>query len=132
MASLQVVQAVERRLTENFDSAPFLVENDGEGVPVGHGPFLTVQFPWSRSEWHSTDGFFLEEGAFRFVLSVERGTGTHQGREWLDEIASLFRGAEFEGVQTFAPGSATTDDRSEAEGYYRLSIAIPYEYYIKG
>mgnify|MGYP007059305765 CR=1 FL=1 len=37
MASLQVVQAVERRLTENFDSAPFLVENDGEGVPVGHG-----------------------------------------------------------------------------------------------
>lgn len=131
MAHLAVVQAVEARLSAGFTACPVLVENDGDGIPTNAGPFLALQFPWCRSEWQTTDGDFLEEGAFRFVLSVPRGDGTHQGRAWMDEIATLFRAVEFDGVQTYAPGSPVTDDRSEAENYYRLSISVPYEFIIE-
>ena len=127
MAHLAVVQAVEARVAAGFTACPVRVENDNDGVPNEAGAFIALQFPWSRSEWQTIDGDFLEEGAFRFVLSVPRGDGTHQGRAWLDDIATLFRAVEFDGVQTYAPSSPVTDDRSEAENYYRLSISVPYE-----
>lgn len=132
MANLQVIQAVERRLRDNFSAIPILVENDSTDIPNDHGPFITLQFPWARSEWLTTDGHFLEEGAFRLVLAVEQGSGTYQARAWLDELSALFRGVEFDGIQTYAPSPAVTNDNSDKQSYYVLSVSIPYEYIVKG
>lgn len=137
MAHLTVVQAVENRLAGAFSYCPIRVENEGdETVPTDGGPFLTVQFPYSRSEWETVEGpdgsDFLEEGGIRFVLAAPAGYGTHVYRGWMDEIATLFRGVSFDGVQTFAPTSPVTDDRSDKEGYFVLSLVVPYQFTITG
>ncbi len=137
MAHLTVVQAVEQRLAANFTACPIQIENDGDQtVPANSGPFVAVQFPWSRSEWETIEGpegcDFLEEGGIRFVLAAPAGRGTHTYRGWLDEIATLFRGVTFDGVQTFAPTSPVSDDRNDRAGYFNLSIIVPYQYMIQG
>lgn len=137
MAHLTVVQAVETRLAGAFTHCPIKIENDGdETVPTNGGPFLAVQFPWSRSEWEAIDGpdgcEFLEEGGIRFVLSAPSGRGSHVYRGWLDGIATLFRGVTFSGVQTFAPTSPVSDDRNDRAGYFSLSIVVPYHFIIQG
>ncbi|MEO3387323.1 hypothetical protein [Mesorhizobium sp. CAU 1741] len=137
MAHLTVVQAVEQRLAANFNSCPIMIENDGdETVPSDADGFISVQFPWSNSEWETIEGpegcDFLEEGGIRFVLSAPSGRGTHVYRGWLDQIATLFRGVIFDGVQTFAPTSPTSDDRSDRDGYFNLSIVVPYQFMIQG
>lgn len=134
MAHLDVVQAVEARLAANFNHCPIIVENENTPPPSDGSAFLHLQFPWSRAEWETVNGpdgcAFLEEGAFRLVLAVDRGTGSHTGREWLDALAAVFRSVAFEGVQCFAPTSPITDDRSDAGSYYRLAITVPYEFII--
>ncbi|MBI1621500.1 phage tail terminator-like protein [Aquamicrobium zhengzhouense] len=137
MAHLSVVQAVESRLAGAFSHCPIRIENDGDmTVPSDSGPFLAVQFPWSRSEWETIEGpngsDFLEEGGIRFVLAAPAGHGAHIYRGWLDEIAALFRGVTFNGVQTFAPTSPVTDDRNDRAGYFNLSIVVPYQFIITG
>lgn len=137
MTHLSVVQAVEARLSAGFSECPVHIENDGNPtVPSDGSAFLAVQFPWSTSDWETVEGpdgcDFLEEGGIRFVLSVPSGRGTHLYRGWLDQIATLFRGQAFAGVQTFAPTSPISDDRNDAAGYYRLSIVVPYEFNILG
>ncbi|WP_185982821.1 hypothetical protein [Aureimonas mangrovi] len=135
MAHLAVVKAVEARLREHWSHSTIRVENDEDGLDENGGPVLAMQFPWSRSEWQTVEGpdgsDFLEEGAFRFVLSIRRGSGTDVARGWLDDLAGAFRGTQFDGVQTFAPSSPVTDDRNDVAGLYRLSFSVPYEFLIQ-
>jgi hypothetical protein len=136
MAHHSVVQAVEARLAAGFTACPIFVENDASETPADGSAFGVLQFPYSRSEQASIGdpggNWYREEGGFRIVLAVERGAGTLIGRQWLEEVASLFRGKSFDGVRTYAPGSASTDDNSEDGVFFRLSIAIPYDFHITG
>lgn len=130
MAHLSVVQAVEARLEAGFSGPPIYVENSIIGTPDDGGDFILLHFPVARAEWTSADEF-TEEGGFEIVLSTTRdGGGTHRARAWLDEIAALFRGEAFEGVQCYAPTSPVSDDRSDAGAYFRLRMAVPYEFII--
>lgn len=129
MAHLSVVQAVERRLKAGFTGCPIYVENETSQTPDLATAWALVDFPWSRAEWITADEF-QEEGAFRVVVAVPRKSGGHAARGWLDDIASLFRGQSFEGVQCYAPQSASSDDQSERAAYFRLSLTVPYEFII--
>lgn len=129
MAHLAVVQAVEARLKAGFSACPIFVENEVTGTPAAGAPWILVDFPWSRSDWVTADEF-EEEGAFRVLLALKRAAGAHVGRAWLDEIAALFRGQAFDGVQCFAPQGAVTNDSNETGTTFRLSIAIPYTFII--
>ncbi len=132
MPTLSDVQAVEAHLRAGFDRCRIFTENEFPEPPKDGGAWLLLQFPWSRSEWSTIadadeECEHLEEGAFRFVLSVDRGDGAHVARAWLDEIAALFRGREIGGLQCFSPSSPVTDDRSETGDWFTVSIAVPYE-----
>lgn len=131
MAHLSVVQAVEARLTANFDECPIYVENSFTGTPDEAGPWMLIDFPWCRSEW-VTASEFLEEGGFRVLLAIESATGTHQARQWLDDIAALFRGQAFSGVQFYAPQSPVSDDQSDAGVSFVLTLTVPYQTLIIG
>ncbi len=63
---------------------------------------------------------------------MRRASGTAEGLTWADELAALFRGKEFGGVQTFAPSSPVQDPNNDAGNYYVLSFAIPYQADIRG
>lgn len=129
MAHLSVVKAVEARLKDGFDGCPVFVENETGETPANATAWALVDFPWSRTEWISADEF-QEEGGFRVLIAVPRKDGAHRARGWLDEIATLFRGQRFEGVQCYAPQSASSDDQSERGAYFRLSLTVPYEFII--
>lgn len=131
MAHLLVVQAVENRIRANFDRCPVFVENEMAETPSDSSRFIVIDFPWCRSNWVSAEEF-EEEGGFRVLAAVERATGTHEVRGWLDEIAALFRGARFDGVQCYAPQSPVTDDQSDRDTYFRLEITVPYRFIIQG
>lgn len=131
MAHPDVVRAVEARIQANFTRCTVLVENANTSTPDGGGPWILVDFPWCRSEW-ITANEFLEEGGFRVRLHVEPGVGAHQGRDWLEEIAGLFRGQAFDRVQCYAPQSPVTDDRSDEANYFRLELTVPYQFIVEG
>jgi hypothetical protein len=134
MAHPAVIDAIEARLAAGFTECPIHSENTMSSTPGDGSPFLVVQFPFARSTWATIDGpdgsDFEEEGAVRFILFVERGAGAQQGRQWLEKVASIFRGAVFDNVQCFAPDSPVADDRNEDGVYYALSMACPYEFTI--
>lgn len=131
MAHLSVVQAVERRLKANFTRCPIFVENEAVGTPDDASAWIVIDFPWSRSSWITADEF-EEEGGFRVLLAVPALGGAHEGRAWLDEIAVLFRGQAFDGVQCFAPQTAATNNMNEIGSYFRLELTVPYEFIIEG
>lgn len=136
MAHPSVLAAVASRLADGFDRCPVFPENTVGSTPEDGSPFLVVQYPYSRLQWTTIAGpdgcDFTEEGAFRFVLGVERGAGADQGRQWLEELAALFRGQRFGGVQTYGVDGPAADDRNEDGNYYRLSIAVAYEFITTG
>ncbi|WP_427024712.1 phage tail terminator-like protein [Aureimonas ureilytica] len=136
MAHLTVVKAVESRLRAGFNACPIFVENSGTQTPDAGGDFLLVDFPFSDSR-QTTIGSpdanrYMERGTFRVVLSIVSGSGAHQGREWLDGIATLFRGKSFDGVRTYAPQSPSTDDRNDVAGFFRLVLTVPYDFSLIG
>lgn len=131
MAHLSVVQSVENRIRANFTRCPILVENSNEETPDDAASWILIDFPWSRSEWVTAEEF-EEEGGFRVMLAVAAGAGAHEGRAWLEEISTLFRGQSFDGIQCYSPQSPVTSDRNDAANYFRLEITVPYRFIVEG
>lgn len=132
MAQSVVVNAFADRLDVHWSKAPVLDENSVGSTPADGSPYLLLQFPFSTSA-RITFGapganVYREEGAARLVLHVERGQGAIEGRSWADELATLFRDKHFDGVETLAPTSASSDDSNEDGNYYVLAIAVPYRF----
>jgi hypothetical protein len=125
MAHPSVVQTVETHIETGFTRCRVFVENSYVGAPESGGPWAVIDFPYCRSTWITADEC-EEEGGFRVLLAVEAGAGAHEGRDWLEEIATLFRGRLVDGVQFYAPQSPLSDDRSDTGASFRLSITVPY------
>ena len=131
-----VVDAVEARLSASFSKCPVYGVNKQGETPDNGGPFVQVSYPVANGEQLTVGvpgaNSYRETGAFRLEVNARRGKGVADGLAWADELAALFRGREFGGVQTFAPSSPSIDDRNDAGNYFKLSIAIPYQADILG
>lgn len=132
MARSEVVNAFADRLAAHWSRVPVIEENSVGSAPRNGSPYLLLQFPFSASD-RITFGapganVYREEGAARLVLHIQRGRGADDGRLWADELGTLFRGKHFDGVETFAPSSAASDDANENGNYYVLAIAVPYRF----
>lgn len=133
MAQAAVVAAVHARLDAEWGGPDVVEDDNSQGeTPADGSPYLTVQFPFSNSEriTFGTPGSNVhrEEGAFRVLVHGQRGKGAAQIRLWADQAASLFRDKHFEGVQTFSPSSASTDDSNENGMYFVMAVAVPYRF----
>ncbi|KAB7783480.1 phage tail terminator-like protein [Methylorubrum populi] len=131
-----VVDAVEARMAANWTRCPVEGINLTGNVPKGPEPFVQVSYPVSNGEQLTIgapgENVYRETGAFRLVVNARRGRGVADGLAWADELAALFRGKEFGGIQTFAPSSPVIDDRNDDGKYFVLSIAVPYQADILG
>lgn len=134
MAKVQVVAAVKAQLStwSSLAECPLSGENKGRLTPNSGGAFLSVQFPFSSSEritfGSPGSNLYREEGAFRLLVHVERGSGDEQGREWGAELETLFIGKQFDGVETFTPQSAESDDENDNGQYFVYAVAVPYRF----
>jgi hypothetical protein len=134
MAKLAVVAAVEARISSwsSLPLCPLVGENGQSSPPKDGSPYLLLQFPFSDEE-RTTFGapgsnVYREEGAFRLLVHVETGSGAEQGRQFADELETLFRGKQFGGVETFAPQSASSDDDNDNGQYFIYAVAVPYRF----
>jgi hypothetical protein len=126
------VAAVEARLESLWDRCPIVGVNLKNEAPPGT-PHLLVEYPVAEPPLLMTEGnpganVWREEGAFRLVLHRPRDEGIMTGLQWAEDLAGLFLGKEFDGVQTFGPTSPAIDDRNTAGPFCRFSIAVPYQH----
>lgn len=131
-----VVDAVEARLAEGWTKCPVVGINLTGNTPKDGSPFVQVSYPVANGEQLTVgapgQNVYRETGAFRLVVNARRGRGVADGLAWADELAALFRGKEFGGIQTFAPSSPVIDDRNDEGNYFVLSFAVPYQADILG
>lgn len=130
MASKPVVDAVEARAAAGWDKCPIFGINTNADPPTDGSPFLVFQYllPESRQLTVGAPGanVWREEGVIRIAIHARRGEGAAKALEWADELAALFRGKDFGGVQTFAPSPAS--DGFVEGNYYVTAIAVPYQF----
>ena len=132
MARSEVVDAVRDRITGNWTTAPLFDENSGGSTPADGSAYIDLQFPFSTNERISFGvpgaNTHREEGAFRILINVARGSGGETGRLWGDQLAALFRDKHFDGVETFSPDSASSDDSNENGQYFTYAVVVPYRF----
>lgn len=134
MALKAVKDAVEIRLDLGFDGCPRVASNAAATTDPANGAFYTVQYPVANSEQVSIgapgQNVWREEGAFRIVISEQRGVGTAAAYAWAEAIARLFRGIQIVEpdctLNCWAPGSPVEDDGNADGSFYLLSFAVPY------
>ncbi|WP_173087368.1 phage tail terminator-like protein [Devosia sp. 1635] len=132
MARLAVVVAVQARLDALWTRCTVFDENSQGSTPEDGSPFLQLQFPFADAARISFGvpgaNTHREEGAFRLLLNMERGTGGAQGRAWAAELEAMFLNKHFSGVETFVPSSASSDDANENGQYFTYAVAVPYRF----
>lgn len=139
MASKGVVAAVNARIAASWagPGKPEVVAANTSGkTPAGAAAFVTVQYP-AGSAGQITVGapganVWRESGVIRFVIAAQRGKGLDEALQWADELAALFRGKDFGGVQTFAPSPPAIDDDNDQGNYFKLSFGVEYQHDVIG
>ena len=135
MAHSNVVAAFRGRVTNNWTRCPVQADTNitSDLPPL---PCLELQFPvangWQQSIGAPGANVWREEGVCLLILKVERNSGADAWLPWVDELAALFRGKSFNGVQTYAPTSAIYDDDNEEGQAFQLRLAIPYQFDLIG
>jgi len=141
MASDEVVAAVEARLgtkwaSQDGNALPVIGLNTQGGAPADGSPHIEVTYPVAK-ETQLTFGApganqWKEEGAFRIIVNEQRAIGTERARGWLKELAILFRGQFFSGVQCFAVSPPLMNDGNDLGNYWQMSIAVEYWFFRVG
>jgi hypothetical protein len=133
MAHTQVINAVSGRLAALWSLCPVQIEPAGPQPPPRDGSlFLAVEFhsSYSRQATIGSPGanIYRDEGAIRFVLHVPNSTGYRAGSEQCQILAGLFRGQQFDGVETFAPSPASVDRSRTGGNYLALAFVVPFKF----
>ena len=134
MAHPLVIKAVSDRFATGFVEPDCAIVgiNERPSADRSRAAFVTLQFPYSTSAPATLGApggqWWMEEGAFRFIIALPKGNGFGRGLEWAEQIAALFRGEEFEGLWCGAATSPIIDDRNETDSSFRISFSVPYEF----
>jgi hypothetical protein len=130
MARKYVEDQVEAYLKANWTACEIRTENNSLRAPASGEPFITLQFPYSRTiRWALNERYYREEGGIRLVLSIEKGEGTERLTTWGDQLADLFRDRRIGKVECQVPSAIAVDSGDYPEGPYILSaIVVPYTY----
>lgn len=135
MASKEVVDAVKARLA-GWTDLPIVHPNETQEPPADATSYVRVDYPVARSGQKSIGApganIWREEGVFRLVIHSQSGVDIDAGLIIARSLSALFRGKNFDGVQTFAPSPPATNDDSENGNYYILAVAVPYQYDLIG
>lgn len=133
MASKLVEDAVSAYLAANWSNSAILAENDQAEAPADGSAFIILQFPVANTSRVALGNrAYREEGGFRIVINVERGSGTDTIREWGATLVSLFRDVEFSGVHCLVPADPFTDDQSDKGNFFQGAIIVPYWFNFAG
>lgn len=132
MAGKAVEDAVNARLAANWTATAIVADDTVDGGPPDGSPYVTVQYPVAQENQITIgapgNNVFRETGAFRIVLNSPSGTGKDQVLVWMDQIRSIFRSKQFNGVTTFAPSPGIESNANYIAGRFLLTCAVPYQF----
>jgi hypothetical protein len=128
MPALQVVDAVDSRLINNWSATPIIPYDSYDDPPEDAEAFVVVQYPVVFEEKPLLSRTFWERGVIRLVLNVKRGIGQRQGIIWSDGLKAIFREAKFDGVHTHEADGPIVDDTVENGNWISYSNEIHYHY----
>jgi len=137
MASIAVINAVAARLAAEWHACP-VVDSDRPDTPPPDGSaFLAVEYPLPGSGRQMSIGapgnnVWRETGGIRFLISVPQQDGKIPGIVLADQLAALFRGRNFDGVQTDAPGPPVVDRSRTSGNYIVVAFVVPYQFDLIG
>lgn len=134
MAHPDVVEAIKARIGTPFNGADVIGMNLEGEVPAMGGAFIQIQYPVGTGPRRLGigDRKYIEEGAARFVVNVERGAGQDIGIELAHQVSGLFRDQTFDGVHCLVPTEPFMDDASDQGKYFTISVVVPYWFQFTG
>lgn len=135
MARKAVIDAVEARLAAEWTHSvecPIRGAYSISETPADASNFLLVQYPMANETPISVgspgSNVFREEGVFRVMLHYARYDDIETALEWIEEIATIYRGQSFDGVMCHEVDSPPLDDRTEEGNYLLFPVAVVYDH----
>lgn len=123
MAKKTAVDAIIARLKANWTLAPILDRNETTQTPAEGSPWVRIEFPVANNRPQALDREYREDGGFRVVVATEIGSGIHKSNDWCEQIAAIFRGQKFGGVQCWTP---TIREGVDDGSYFIATVVVPY------
>lgn len=123
MAKQAAVDAIIARLKTNFTLAPVLDRNAGTQTPADGSAWVRVEFPVANNRPQALDREYREDGGFRIVVATALGEGVDVSNAWCEQIATIFRGQKFDGVQCWAP---TIREGVDDGSWFIATVVVPY------
>lgn len=140
MASAAVMTAIEARLAANWTRTPIITANDTANSPDDGSAYLVVEYPVANENQISLGApgsrLFREDGGVLLTLVVPAGAGVNTSPNtwatWFDALRAAFRGAQFNGVSTWAPQPPRIGDANDQGAYFSMTTVIPYYFDLQG
>jgi hypothetical protein len=126
MAKKAAVDAILARLAANWTNSVILPLNETTETPGDYSPWVRVQFPVVANSKVALGQTFREDAAFRIVVATEIGSGLAKSNLWCEEIAAIFRGQKFDGVQCWAP---TIREGVDEGSYFIAAVIVPFQFF---
>jgi hypothetical protein len=123
LAKKTAVDAIIARLKANFTLAPVLDRNVTTQTPADGSSWVRIEFPVSSNTMQTLDHEYREDGGFRVVVATALGDGLATSNMWCEQIATIFRGQKFDGVQCWAP---TIREGVDDGSYFISTVVVPY------
>jgi hypothetical protein len=126
MSKKAAVDAILARLAANWTTSAILPLNEGTETPGDYAPWVRVQFPVTNNNKVALGPTFREDAAFRVVVATEIGSGLAKSNLWCEQIAAIFRGQKFDGVQCWAP---TIREGVDEGNYFIAAVIVPFQFF---
>ena len=126
MAKKIAADAIRARLAANWTASVILGLNSTTQTPADGSPWVRITFPVASDIRTALGKNYRESGSARIVVATQIGDGLETSNSWCEQIATIFRGQKFDGVDCYAPPSIREgiDDGS----YFIASVIVPYRY----
>jgi len=128
--------AIEKRLADNWSTTPILFENMSlsQLEVAGKKPdsFVFIEItPYAQEQislGRAGDRLYRTEGFIFLHVFTPLGTGGGLADNYMDSLASIFRGTEFDGVLCYDVMQSGEAGKGDDEGrYWRTSLRCKFQ-----
>lgn len=125
MAGKAATDAIRARLAANWTLTPILGLNADTQTPGDGSGWVRIHFPVVADRKTTLGMDFRETGSARIIVATPIGDGLDISNAWCDQIAAIFRGQRFDGVECYAPSIREGVDFGS---YFEAAVIVPYRY----
>lgn len=128
MARKTAADAIRARLASNWSNSVILGVNSDMQTPTDGSPWVRVSFPVASDRKLTLGASYKDDSSAFIAVATELAIGIDKSEEWCEEIASIYRGQKFDGVD--CEFAAPTINQGHDEGsYWIASVVVPYRYF---